>query len=51
MWGEHGSIGITMREGDGGVPTGEVGDTGRDVGASLFSSGGQKAASLVSPEG
>jgi hypothetical protein len=48
MWGEHGSMGITMRDGDGGVPTGEMGDM---AGASLFSSGGQKAASLVSPEG
>jgi hypothetical protein len=51
MWGEQGSMGITMRDGDGGLPTGEVGDIGRDMGASLFSSGGQKAASLVSPEG
>jgi len=51
MWGEDGSMGITMRDGDGGVPTGEVGDIGHETGASLLSSGGQKAASLVSPEG
>lgn len=51
MWGEHGSMGITMRDGDGEVPTGDEGDIGHKVGASLLSSGGQKAASLVSPEG
>jgi hypothetical protein len=51
MWGEHGSMGMTMRDGDGGVLTGEVGEIGHEAGASLFSSGGQKAASLVSPEG
>lgn len=51
MCGEHGSIGITIRDGDGVVPTGEVGDTGQDAGASLLTSGGQNAASLVSPEG
>ncbi len=44
-------MGITMRDGDGVVPTGEVGDTGHAAGTSLLSSGGQKAASLVSPEG
>lgn len=44
-------MGITMRDGDGEVPTGDEGDIGHKVGASLLSSGGQKAASLVSPEG
>lgn len=44
-------MGITMRDGDGVVPTGEVGDVGHTAGASLLTSGGQKAASLVSPEG
>jgi len=51
MWGEQGSMGITMRDGDGVVPTGEVGDVGHTAGASLLTSGGQNAASLVSPEG
>jgi hypothetical protein len=54
MWDEQGSMGITMRDGDGVVPAGEVGDLGDSsarVCASLLSSGGQKAASLVSPEG
>lgn len=48
-------MGITIREGDGEEPTGDVGDTGQSsarLGASLLlSSGGQEAASLVSPEG
>jgi len=47
-------MGITIRDGDGGLPAGEVGDIGHNserVGASLLSSGGQKAASLVSPDG
>ena len=45
-------MGITIRDGDGDgdgvVPTGEVGDIGH---TSLLTSGGQNAASLVSPEG
>jgi hypothetical protein len=44
-------MGITMRDGDGVVPAGEVGDIGHMAGASLLTSGGQNAASLVSPEG
>lgn len=44
-------MGITIRDGDGEEPTGEAGDMGHNVGASLLSSGGQNAASLVSPEG
>jgi len=44
-------MGITMRDGDGVVPTGEVGEAGEAAGASLLTSGGQNAASLVSPEG
>jgi hypothetical protein len=44
-------MGITIRDVDGVVPTGEVGDIGQAAGASLLSSGGQKAASRVSPEG
>src|SRR5882757_10940962 len=51
MCGEQGSMGITIRDGDGVVPTGEVGDIGHTAGASLLTSGGQNAASLVSPEG
>ena len=47
-------MGITIREGGGEVPTGDVGEIGHSsarLGASLLSSGGQEAASLVSPEG
>jgi hypothetical protein len=46
-------MGITIRDADvdGVVPTGEMGDIGHTVGASLLTSGGQNAASLVSPEG
>lgn len=44
-------MGITIRDGDGVVGTGEVGDIGHTAGASLLTSGGQIAASLVSPEG
>ena len=47
-------MGITMRDGDGVVPAGEIGDIGHNsaiVGASLLDSGGQNAASLVSPGG
>jgi hypothetical protein len=47
-------MGITIRDGDGEAIVGEVGDAGHNsarVGESLLSSGGQKAASLVSPEG
>ncbi len=44
-------MGITIRDVDGVVPAGEVGDIGQTAGASLLSSGGQKAASRVSPEG
>ena len=54
MWGEQGSMGITIRDADDGLPAGEVGDIGHNSareGASLLSSGGQNAASLVSPEG
>lgn len=54
MWGEQGSMGITIRDADDEVPAGEVGDIGHNSaseGASLLSSGGQNAASLVSPEG
>lgn len=51
MCGEQGSMGITIRDGDGVVPAGEVGDIGHTAGASLLTSGGQNAASLVSPEG
>lgn len=52
MCGEQGSMGITIRDGDGVLPTGEVGDGGQTAGASLLAaSGGQNAASLVSPEG
>ena len=40
-----------MRDGDGVVPTGEVGVAGQEAGVSLLTSGGQNAASLVSPEG
>jgi hypothetical protein len=47
-------MGITMRDGDGKEPVEEVGDVGHSsakLGASLLNSGGQEAASLVSPEG
>lgn len=47
-------MGITIREGGEGEPAGDVGDIGHSsakLGASLLSSGGQEAASLVSPEG
>ena len=40
-------MGITIRDADGVVPTGEVGDIGHTAGASLLTSGGQNAASLV----
>ncbi len=47
-------MGITIREGGGDEPAGDTGDTGHSsakLGASLLISGGQEAASLVSPEG